>query len=603
MMGLFGDSGAVRFSVRSFGCALFIFGERDMRESKPLTGYPSVDKPWLKYYSLEAINAPLPENTVYEYLWENNKDYPSDIAFNYLGRKISYKELFENIDKTAAAFLKAGVKEKEIVTVALPSIPEALYCVYALNKIGAVANMIHPLAGKDETLFYFNEVQSRIAVIFDGAYAAIADDIGRSSVKKVIVASPADSLPVALKIAYKLKVKAPQLDGKVFQRWKSFIWEGKGTPVKAVKKNCREMAIISHTGGTTGEPKGVMCSDFSLNALMYQIVCNFKHDRTGCSLVVLPPFVNYSLVEAALAMLAIGYTVALIPKYEPEKFTEYVKEYRPSVVLSIPAYWNALLNNQKQVDMSCFEHIYFGGEGMSEENENAVNEYIMRCGSSKKLCKGLGSTELMAAASQSFQECNPIGSVGIPLVRTNCRVEDPDTGEELRYQEEGELCFQGPTLMLGYYNAVKATEEIIKVHSDGQRWLHTGDLGYIDENGVIFVTGRIKRLIMTSDHNGQVTKMFPDRIEKVLTQHPAISVCCVIGVKDKTRIHHPKAFAVLNDGFAAGNALTKEIRAFCQNKLPGYMIPDEIEYRAELPRTSRGKIDYRTLEETENDQA
>lgn len=177
------------------------------------TYIPSVDKPWLKYYSEEAINAPLPECTIYEYLVENNKDYLSDVAMNYMGRKISYKELFENIDKVAAAFQKVGVKEKEIVTVALPSIPEAIYCVYALNKIGAVANMIHPLAGKDETINYINEVQSRIVVIFDGAYDAIAKDISRTSAEMVIVASPADSLPITLKLVYNLKVKRIRFDG------------------------------------------------------------------------------------------------------------------------------------------------------------------------------------------------------------------------------------------------------------------------------------------------------------------------------------------------------------------------------------------------------
>ena len=273
------------------------------------TGYPSVDKPWLKYYSEESINAPLPECTIYEYMFENNKNYPSDIAILYLGRKITYKELMENIDKTAAAYLKAGVKEKDIVTIALPSIPEALYCVYALNKIGAVANMIHPLAGREETLGYFNEVQSRIAVIFGGAYDAIANDMDKTSVEKVIVASVAESLPIALKIAYRLKTKQPALDEKVFVSWKSFIQEGRGTTVTAVKKDCHEMAIISHTGGTTGEPKGVMCSDYNCNSLMWQLLFNFQFNRQETSLSVLPPFINYSLLESMMAMLAVGFKV------------------------------------------------------------------------------------------------------------------------------------------------------------------------------------------------------------------------------------------------------------------------------------------------------
>ena len=285
-----------------------------------MIGYPSIDKPWMKYYSDKIINSSSPECTIYEYLEKKNKDYPSDIALIYPGRKITYRELFKNIDKTAAAFQKAGVKEKEIVTVALPSIPEAFYCVYALNKIGAVANMIHPLAGRNETINYLNEVKSRFAVIFDGAYKNLANDIQMTSIERVIVASPADSLTIPLKIAYNHKVKKQKLDGKVFQNWKDFIFEGKGTIVKAAKKDCREMAIISHTGGTTGEPKGVMCSDLGCNSLMWQLLCNFHFDRQECSLCVLPPFINYSLIESVMAMLAEGIKVALIPKYEPLKF-------------------------------------------------------------------------------------------------------------------------------------------------------------------------------------------------------------------------------------------------------------------------------------------
>jgi len=280
-----------------------------IEQKKELTGYPSVDKPWLKYYSEEAINTPLPECSIYEYMWDNNKDYPSDIAINYMGRKITYKELFENIDKTASAFIKAGVKEKEIVTVALPSIPEALYCVYALNKIGAVANMIHPLAGKEETLNYLNEVKSRVAVIFDGAYDTIANDIDKTSVEKVVVASPADSLPFAIKIAYGLKVKKPQLDGKQFVDWKDFVRAGREITIRTAKKDCHEMAIISHTGGTTGEPKGVMCSDNNINALIWQIGCNLPHVRQEKYLVVLPPFINYSLISKLLKLFNICKTI------------------------------------------------------------------------------------------------------------------------------------------------------------------------------------------------------------------------------------------------------------------------------------------------------
>ena len=254
------------------------------------TGYPSIDKPWMKYYSEEAANAPLPECTIYEYLWENNKDYPNDIAINYVGRKITYGQLFQRIDETAAAFLTIRVKPGEIVTVALPSIPEALYCIYALNKIGAVANMIHPLAGEKEIIHYLNEVNSRVAVLFDGTYKIMGHAIGQTSVKRAIIVSAGCSLPVGVKQLYYLKAGKTALPkNKVFRSWHAFIQAGRGTPSVQYQKDSNAMAIISHTGGTTGEPKGVMCSDKNLNALMYQIVCNFQHGRQGRSLSVLPP--------------------------------------------------------------------------------------------------------------------------------------------------------------------------------------------------------------------------------------------------------------------------------------------------------------------------
>lgn len=575
-----------------------ISDEEERELAKEMTGFPSIDKPWLKYYSENVINSSLPECTIYEYMLQNNKDYPSDIAIVYLGKKITYGELFENIDKTAAAFLEAGVKEKEIVTVALPSIPEALYCVYALNKIGAVANMIHPLPGKKEMLFYFNEVKSRIAVIFDGAYNSIADDIRKSSVEKVIVISPADSLPVALKVAYRLKVKAPNLDGRVFMSWKAFIRKGKGREGKAAKKDYMEMAIISHTGGTTGEPKGVMCSDYNINALICQVGQALPHDRQERMLVVLPPFVNYSLVNGVFEPLSMGHVVILIPKYEPMKFVSYVKKYHPNHMNSIPAYFEALLTikDADKADYSCLKHIYYGGEAMNTETENAVNALLLSHGAQYLVGKGLGSTEMVSSASFTLPQCNVPGSVGVPFPRVECMIWNPETSQEQGYGCTGEICFSGPTMMLGYYQNPSATSDMIQVHPDGKRWLHTGDLGFINEDGVLFVTGRIKRILITKGQDGQPTKMFPDRIEKSIYLHPAVELCCVIGIPDKVRINYPKAFVVLKTG-EKNDTMKNEIIKVCRKNLPDYMVPEEIEFLTDLPRTARGKIDYRALEE------
>lgn len=572
-------------------------------EEKVTSGYPSIEKPWLKYYSQEAIASQMPQCTIYEYLWENNKDYPNDIALEYMGNKISYGELFQHIEECVRALTALNVKLGDIVTVALPSIPEALYMVYAINKLGAVANMIHPLAGEKELLNYLNEVKSKVAVIFEGTYGIIGKSIASTFVKKTVVVSAGDSLPFGIKQLYMLKNRLPKFapDG-LFMNWKQFVAMGENTVVEAVKKDCATVAIISHTGGTTGEPKGVMCSDRNINAEIWQIGCNLPHERQERVLVVLPPFINYSLVNAMLEPLAFGFSVILVPKYEPDKFDEYVRKYRPNHLNSIPAYYEACLSNEKlkKMDLSCLRYIFYGGDAMNVKKEEEVNALLKSCGATMELRKGLGSTEMVSAATVTYDDCNMPGSVGAPLVKVNCKIVEPGAFDELPYDKEGEICFAGETLMLGYYNNPQATEEIVKIHSDGYRWIHTGDLGYITKDGVLFITGRIKRIIMTKGKDGVVTKLFPDRIEKAVLRHPAVGLCCVIGVADAERIHYAKAVVVLNAGYEVSEEMTREIIENCKNELPEYMIPDAIDYRKDLPRTERGKVDYRALEKEEN---
>ena len=569
-------------------------------EQKKLTGYPSVDKPWLKYYSEDIIRAPLPSCTIYEYLIENNRAYPKDYAIHYLGRRITYGELFQKIDATAAAFVALGVTPGEIVTIALPSVPEALYAVYALNKIGAVANMIHPLAGEDEIIHYLNEVESKAAILFDGTYKLIGKRVGETSLKHAIIVSVGESLLFGLKQFYYANnppVRLPQ--NSVFHSWAWFIKNGKGTSAPTFSKDPDTLALISHTGGTTGEPKGVMCSDNSINAMIWQIGVALPHSRQERMLVVLPPFINYSLVNSMLEPLALGITIILIPRYEADRLLTYIKRYAPNHINSIPPYWEALLkdNAKSKCDFSCLRHIYYGGESMSAENENAVNKFLLSFGAQNPLHKGLGSTELVSAATITFDDCNEPECAGVPLVKTVCKIVEQDSLQELPCGEIGEICFSGPTLMIGYFHNQKDTDSIVKLHEDGKRWLHTGDLGYIDKRGAIFITGRIKRILITKGKDGNMTKLFPDRIEKVISQHPAVAVNCAIGVPDTERVHYPVAYVVLNDEYQDRDQIEKELQELCKMQLPEYMRPDRFLFVDELPRTSRGKIDYRALEE------
>lgn len=570
-----------------------------MSTEKALTGYPSIDKPWLKYYSEEAIHDPLPDSSIFEYLWENNKTHPTDIAIFYLGKKITYRELFEKIDQAAIGFQTLNVRPGDIVTVALPCIPEAIYVVYALNKIGAVANMIHPLAGEQELLNYLNEVESTVAVLFDGTYRLLENSLHRTSVEKAIIISAGESLPFGLKQLYSLKNKKPDLAGKNhYLYWNSFLKAGEGKTLAPFKRDPRELAVISHTGGTTGEPKGVMISDRNANAVVWQILNTIENERQQRMLVQLPPFINYSLVNGAFEPLAGGVTVYLVPDYQPKKIGYYLKKYKPNHINSIPQYLEAMLQDPtiQNMDLSFLLTLVSGGDGMSAETEERLNALLLSRGA-KRVAKGYGMTEVVSSATFTFDRCNEAGSIGIPLVKVNCKIVDPDTNQELTYGEVGEVCFAGDTIMLGYYKNQQATDELIEVDNHGIRWIHTGDLGYITNDGLIFLSGRMKRIIAITGKDGVPTKLFPDRIEKAAYKHSSVRLCCAIGVPDTARNYYPKLYVVLKDALRNQEIVSEELLALCQKELPEYMIPEEIEYCDDLPRTERGKIDYRALEE------
>ena len=377
----------------------------------------------------------------------NNRDYPNDIAILYMGRKITYSRLLHKIDETAAAFAALGVNPGEIVTVALPSIPEALYTVYALNKLGAVANMIHPLAGEQEMVNYLNEVESRVAVLYEGSYAIVKNRMQETTVERGVVVSAGESLPLGIKQLFFLKSPRAKLQAGVgLQSWLTFIQGGRDMTVTAFAKDPHTLALISHTGGTTGEAKGVMCSDENVNALIWQVGQTLPSNRQERMLVVLPPFINYSLVNGIFEPLSLGHQVILVPNYVPEQFTNYVKKYRPNHINSIPAYLEALLRTEdaKSVDYSCFKYVYYGGETMALETEQALNELIMARDAEFKLGKGLGSTEMVSSATLTLPKCNIPGSVGVPFVKANCKIVEPGMAEELTYCQIGEICFTGP---------------------------------------------------------------------------------------------------------------------------------------------------------------
>ena len=562
-------------------------------------GLPSADRPWLKYYDAAHVAAELPGCTLYEYLLENNRDYPDDIACHYLSRTIRYGEVLRQIDLCTQGLLALGVQRNDIVTVAMPSMPEAVYLVYALNRLGAVANMIHPMASVEETLRYLNEVPNRLFFMFTGTYAFMRDHLDATPIEKAVVVSPAQSLSPLLRGLYSLKNRKERVkeDHRVMT-WDSFIRQGRGTTLpQQAQRADDDWAVISHTGGTTGDPKGVVNSNMNIIGQMWQMVEGRGCRRQDCMMIQLPPFINYSLVTI-LESFCYGFRVLLIPKYEPAKLPEYIHRYKVNFIHSIPAYWEALfhLPNIRKDAFASLRAIASGGESMDVQTEQAVNDILHAGGGRLDLMMGLGMTESTSGVVGTYPWAKVPGSVGIPFLKTNCKIVDVETGEELTYGEEGEICFAGPTIMVGYYNNSEATAAIIETDSDGTRWLHTGDVGYITREGHLFITGRLKRLIMQKDTNGMVSKIFPERIESVIMQMPEIEECCVVGRPDPERIARPVAYVVVSAKKGDDvDALADGVIGWCRDHLPPYMVPTEVMMLDAMPRTNRGKIDYRSL--------
>lgn len=572
---------------------------------KEITGYASIDKPWEQFYTKYAIEAEIPKRTIYEDLYENNKDYLDSYALNYFGRKITYREFFCNIDNTAKALLRYGVKKGDIVTIASPTLPEAIYLFYALSKIGAIANMVDPRTSKEGIEDYINEVESDMLFIVDVAYPKVKDVKKNTTVKEVVTISPSDSLPFGLSLGYKAKEtienfknKTPKVE-KDATSWKDFYKTGI-EPGKFVYPEYEENypVVIVHTGGTTGKPKGVMLSNDNINAASIQTVnsgIDFKREHTWLN--IMPPFIAYGIGNGLHLPLICGMEVILIPQFNPNEFDKLMIKHKPNHMVGVPSHYGSIIKSPRmnKRDLSYVIAPTVGGDKMDENLEIETNKFLREHNCSYKVCKGYGMTEVNAGVAVcTSNETNDIGSVGIPLPKTTIAIFDPETNEELKYGEVGEVCITGPNTMLGYFKNQEETNKILRQHEDGKIWVHSGDLGYMTEEGKLFIIDRMKRMIIR--HDG--FKVFPNLIEDVILEHENVKTCKVVGMPDLEHSQGklPKAYIILNDEYVDIKELEEEIFALCKEKLAEYSQPVEIEVKTTLPLTSIGKIDFIALE-------
>jgi long-chain acyl-CoA synthetase len=561
--------------------------------------YASAAKPWLKYYDQKFIDQTVPDCSAFEYVCHQNKNHLPETAIDYYGRRITYADLIVNVKKTAAAFRAIGMKKGDIATVVSVMTPEVIYAFYAADMIGATLNLVDPRYSAEGIREYIEEVDSHLLICLNVAYERCHQAAKHTHVERVLVISPADSLPLHLAVGYKLTNPDKNRYKSNVLHWKDFIAAGQNQSTNAEPYDPQHTCVVVHTGGTTGSPKGVMLTDKDFNSIAQQFGAYEKLFRRGQKLMnIMPPFIAYGYACGVHLPLVLGLTVVIIPNLDPAKLGLLIWKHKPEHLFGVPAHYQQMAASPllKNKDLSFIRNYAAGGDAITVGAEQTVDAFLKEHGAEFPLAKGYGMTEVSSAATAAAGTVNKIGSVGIPLVNTVVSVFEPGTENELPIGERGEICISGPAVMKGYYNKPNETAILLHRHADGKLWAHTGDIGYMDEDGFVFLNSRIKRLIIR--HDG--FKVFPSMIENVISRHPAVHQCSVVGCTDRDHVQGrlPFVYVVLEpEADKKKRQIQRELRQLCREELPEYVQPVGYKFISEMPFTPIGKVDYRKLEE------
>lgn len=558
--------------------------------------------PWSKYYKKTAMKIRLRNENIYDYMKRKmiKHHFENNIAINYFGTKIIYKEFINKIDNCANKFLSIGIKKYDIVTILSANVPEALISFYALNKIGAVSNILHPLLSENEIKEALNKYDTECLIALDITLDKVDKILSKTKVKKVIIISPSNSMNLLLKTLYnvktfKTKYKIKTNFSSKYMSWNKFM--------KLKNKNLYydkialkdDPALILQSGGSTGTPKGIVLSNGNVNASTvaainaYPDLC--KDDRI---LGIMPIFHGFGLEVSINDAFCVGAEVVLIPTFKASEFHKLLIKHKPTVIVGVPTLFEALTTNKNMdnVDLSNLKYVIAGGDTLSKKRVENINDFLHRHGAKTNMIQGYGLTEAVAAASVDLRDLSRPGTIGVPWPGIYIGIFKPNTDIELEYNTDGEICICGPTVMLGYYNNEAETNLTLKHHKDGNIWLHTGDIGSMDKDGFITYKQRLKRMIISSGYN-----VYPSQIEEVLMTHDAVLNVSVIGIPHPYKKEIPKAYIVLKKGYKKSEELKEELIKLCKKNLAVYSVPKEIEFMDSLPKTVVGKVDFNKLRE------
>ena len=564
----------------------------------------SASAPWLNYYGSTPASLNYPEKTMYQLLSETAQKYPSHTAYVFQGKKTTYAQFMKRIDAAARGLFAIGLRRGDKITICMANTPQALDCFYACNRLGVIPNMIHPLSAAKEIAFYLNFSKSKAILTLDQFYDKVASVLPElENPTEILIAKVADELPFPLSIIYPhTKGGKHPLPKTGYTLWNHVLAAGTDIlelpPDEGKSDDC---GAILYSGGTTGTTKGIMLSNRNFNALGLQTIAASGFDDVSNMkmLSIMPIFHGFGLGIGIHTALIGGAACYLIPQFSVKIYAGTLLKHKPELIPGVPTLFEALLRADalKNADLSFLKGIFCGGDSLSPELKKKVDTFLHDHGCSEQIREGYGTTECVTASCLTPKDYARSGSIGVPFPDTFYKIVTPGTATELPAGQEGEICLSGPTVMLGYMDNPEETAQALRTHDDGRLWLHTGDLGHMDEDGFVYFHQRLKRMIITSGYN-----VYPSQLENIIDSHDKVLLSCVIGVKDPYRVQRIKAYIVPMPGIQPDEAMKQELLAYCAQRIAKYAMPREIEFRTELPKTLVGKVAYRVLEEEANAQ-
>ena len=562
-----------------------------------------LDKPWLKFYENMPHTLEYPDCSMAKLVLDSASKYPDNYAYDFFGCKQDYRTFADQVKKCAQGLKSIGIEKGERFTICMPNTPQAVTMFYALNLIGAVANMVHPLSAEEELVNFISNSNSVAVLTLDQFASKLEKVMPRTNARILVLTGIDDGMSGIVKSLYRL-TKGRKLDRKPtggnILRYTDLLKLSEGYAGEYdAGTGGEELAAILYSGGTSGTSKGIMLTNLNFNALAMQTLvsadCIVPAHKM---LAILPIFHGFGMGVCVHTVFIMGATSILVPQFSQKTYINILKKQKPHYIVGVPTLYEALLRSEEvaKIDMSQLEGIFCGGDTLTVELKRKVDALLKERGSNEQIREGYGMTESVTASCLTPRTIHKEGSIGIPYPDMYYKILKPGTQQSVPFGEDGEIVVSGPTVMKGYENNDEENAKTLQTHADGRVWLHTGDMGMMDEDGFVYFRQRIKRMIVSSGYN-----VYPSQLENVIDSHEKVLLSCVIGVPDDYKMQRIKAFIMLHEGQEATDEIKASILEHCEKSIAKFAMPSEIEYRKELPRTLIGKVAYLELEKEESD--